>query len=84
MSFFQKQNKYLIARKFVEENNEAERFQKVVIDRLIQLEKEEEENRPFSWRQIETKAGAGTSVESRGHGRGDVAQSRSPSLVQLI
>ena len=66
MSFFQKQNKYLIARKFVEENNEAERFQKVVIDRLIQLEKEEEENRPFSWRQIETKAGSGTFVESRG------------------
>jgi hypothetical protein len=27
VDFFQKQNKYLVARKFVEENNEAERFQ---------------------------------------------------------
>jgi hypothetical protein len=48
--FLQKQNKYLIARKYVDENNEAERFQKVVIDRLIQLDKDEEKNRPFSLR----------------------------------
>ena len=45
ISLFQKHNKYLIARKLVEETNEAERFQKVVMQRLIQLEKEEEDSR---------------------------------------